>query len=420
MTTAIRRKSAFPLEILNVHPATLIGAGQRHLMSREVYRQLGLIAPVAGGAIRQGYQTRGDLVTTLADGTDLNALWADYNAMLEIQNARRDGLVNFLSYPVTSPFDTVGQGGESEFERASEFGIPVAQRNEIAYFHMGFGFDWYDSRIAWTWQAIIEMDARQADELNNQMISADNKLVFQHVMHALFRNTNRQVDIRKQPFTVYALYNADGTVPPAYGPTTFLSTHTHYMASGAALLDPGDVKSLALNVTEHGYSIENGYTLVIMMNTQEVDQIKQWRRGTTYNGVVAEYDFIPAQGSAPLIVPNSDGLLGTQPPATFNGLRVAGSYGGILIVQEDYIPPLYLVCFASGGPNNIQNVVGIREHANPALRGLTLIPGDRQAYPLINSYYRRGIGTGIRQRGAAAVMKLAASYTIPTEYATQP
>jgi hypothetical protein len=58
--------------------------------------------------------------------------------------------------------------------------------------------------------------------------------------------------------------------------------------------------------------------------------------------------------------------------------------------------------------------VGLREHANPAFRGLRLIPGNQQAYPLIDSYYARAFGTGIRQRGVAAVMKLDPSaYSVP-------
>jgi hypothetical protein len=420
MNVITKRRPLLPFSeqhLLGLNPKTMLPVGQKHAMSALLYRSMGLLSPIAGGA--SGVHTRADVVTALADGTDLNDLWETYQAMLAVQNARRDGLVNFLSYPVTSPFDAVGQGGESKFERASEFGIPRAQRVELEYFFMGFAFDWFDSRHAWTWQAIMEMDQRQADALNDSMIAADNKLVFQHVMHALFRNTNRTVDIRKQAYTVYALYNNDGTVPPPYGPTVFLSTHQHYMTSGATLLDPGDVKAVMANVTEHGYTVQNGYQNILMVNAQEYDQLKMWKRGSTYNGVIAEYDFVPSVGSAPIIVPNADGLVGTQVPNTFNGLRVSGSYGDMLIISDDYIPPFYMVAFATGGPDSLNNPVGIREHANPAFRGLRLIPGDKQAYPLVDSYYQRGIGTGIRQRGAAAVMQLTAgAYAIPTQYAT--
>jgi hypothetical protein len=62
--------------------------------------------------------------------------------------------------------------------------------------------------------------------------------------------------------------------------------------------------------------------------------------------------------------------------------------------------------------------VGLREHANPAYRGLRLLPGNQQRYPLIDSYYARAFGTGVRQRGGAVVMQVTLNntYTPPTSY----
>jgi hypothetical protein len=45
-------------------------------------------------------------------------------------------------------------------------------------------------------------------------------------------------------------------------------------------------------------------------------------------------------------------------------------------------------------------------------RGLRLLPGSSQRYPLIDSYYVRGFGTGVRHRGAAVVMQI----TTESEY----
>jgi hypothetical protein len=121
-------------------------------------------------------------------------------------------------------------------------------------------------------------------------------------------------------------------------------------------------------------------------------------------------------------VPNQEGLLGSRPASSWNGLPVMGSYGGILIVEEAYIPSGYIVLLGSGGQGDLQNPVGLREHANAAYRGLRLLPGNQQRYPLIDSYYARGFGTGIRQRGGAAVMMIggtgtSASYDPPVQYA---
>ena len=93
-------------------------------------------------------------------------------------------------------------------------------------------------------------------------------------------------------------------------------------------------------------------------------------------------------------------------------------YGNVLIVQEDLIPAGYVVLAATGGPDNLQNPVGLREHANASLRGLRLVKGPVADYPLIDSFYNRGFGTGIRQRGGAAVMQIttSATYTPPASY----
>jgi hypothetical protein len=52
------------------------------------------------------------------------------------------------------------------------------------------------------------------------------------------------------------------------------------------------------------------------------------------------------------------------------------------------------------------------------LRGLRLVKGAVPDYPLIDSYYQRGFGTGVRQRGGGVVMQVTASgtYTIPAAY----
>jgi hypothetical protein len=100
-------------------------------------------------------------------------------------------------------------------------------------------------------------------------------------------------------------------------------------------------------------------------------------------------------------------------------MNVIGAYGPVLIIEEDYIPAGYMLLIASGGQANLQNPVGIREHANTALRGLRLVKGPNPDYPLQESYYQRGFGTGVRQRGVAVVMQNPGSvvaYQIPTAY----
>lgn len=67
------------------------------------------------------------------------------------------------------------------------------------------------------------------------------------------------------------------------------------------------------------------------------------------------------------------------------------------------------------GLDSDMNPVGFRQHANPAYQGLRHIPGHGP-YPLQDSFYARGFGTGTRHRGAAVVMQVTtnANYTPPT------
>jgi hypothetical protein len=92
----------------------------------------------------------------------------------------------------------------------------------------------------------------------------------------------------------------------------------------------------------------------------------------------------------------------------------------MVIVEENTIPLGYFAAISTGGAGEpVNNPVGIREHQNTTLRGLRLVKGPNADYPLIDSFYQRGFGTGIRHRGGAVVMQIKASgsYAPPAAYA---
>lgn len=369
---------------------------------------------------RGGYQTEGDVLYVTSDGVDVNALWEEFQLTMAIYNESRARLLQILTYPVTNIIETVPQVGEATFEQASEFGEPESARVELSYFQLGFDFHDYDVAARYTWKFLRDADARQVQAVHNAILQADTRLLFKKVMEAIFDNTERSTDIRNQNYKVYPLYNADGTIPPTYNGVTFTDTHTHYLASGNVKIDSEDIEDAYNHIAEHGYSLENGTKFVFLGNKAEIKEIRKFRLNqTNNNSKVANYDFIPAPNQPTIIVPNSEGLLGSLPPNEFLGLRVTGSYMDILIVEEPMIPAGYFLLLASGGAGNLQNLVGLREHANPAYRGLRLLPGNDRAYPLIDGYYARAFGTGIRQRGGAVVMQITSdpAYTIPSKYA---
>lgn len=377
------------------------------------------MAPIFGAETRHGYLTEGDIVRTTTDGVDLNELWNDFQETVAIVNEHHSKLVEILTFPVTNPIETVAQVGSTEFEQATEFGVPRARKVELDYFHMGYDFEDYDARIAYSWKFLRDADSRQVEAVHAKNLEADGRLVFRKVMEAIFDNRNREADINARPFNVFPLYNADGTVPPSYKGNAFDGTHSHYMVSGAATIDSKDVEDLYDNIAEHGYGIENGTVFVLMVNKIQLKEIRKWRTGqVSANGAVASYDYIPGPRRPALILPNAEGLLGSAPPDSWNGLPVDGTYGDILLIEESLIPAGYLFMFGTGGAGDLQNLVGIREHAAEAYRGLRLMPGNQQRYPLIDSFYGRSFGTGVRQRAGGAIMQIKASgtYDIPDQY----
>lgn len=378
---------------------------------------LGIMPNFAGGAPvdpttrKRGYNAADDLVTQTNDGFDLNDLWTEYQATIGLLNAGRTKMVQLLTFPVTNPIERVGQASGADFEEATEYGEPVGVRPSTSYFQMGYDLKWYDLAARFTWKFLADAPRSQVDAINSAALEADNRMVFNKVMDALFNKNNRLADINgQQDVNVYALYNNDGTVPPSYKSNTFLSTHTHYVTSGAATVDSGDVDLIVEDLYSHGYSKQNGYTVALLVNHREALVIRTFR---VADGDVN--DFVPAVGTPGMFLPRDVELFGGQPANSWRGLNVIGSYGDALIVEEDTIPVGYMVGIASGGLENLGNPVGLREHSNTSLRGLRLVKGPNPDYPLIDSFYNRGFGTGIRQRGGAFVMQITASgtYTNP-------
>lgn len=361
----------------------------------------------------QGFNERADVVQA-ADGTNLNEFWNEVQETIRIRNADRTTLIDQLIVRVTGISEEVQVPSEVDFEEASEFGQPVGIRGTATRLFRGFDFKFYDLAVRYTWMFIAEADRQQLEMHHNMALEADIKLTFRKVMQRLFNplNGNGFTD-KNEPVTVFAAYNGDGEVPPAYKQNTFAGTHNHYVVNGNATVRPADLDTLAVLTEEHGYTLQNGYRTVLWVNKQEADVIKTFR---TANG--ASFDFVPNPdyyGGA-IWVPNNGSYVG-GPTGRVPG--EIGTYGPFHIVEEGYIPAGYMVSIVTGGTDNLSNPIGLREHTNPAYRGLKVIPGQRSDYPLIDSFYRRGLGTGIRHRGGLAVMQIKATgtYQVPALYA---
>jgi hypothetical protein len=400
---------------------TMVGPkGMEHISLSEL-KDLGFLPPVAGGAApatNSGYHVQGDIVTQTSDGRDLNVIWTDFLAMLNAVNGQRQALIRFLTFSVQSPLELVAQQGTGvDFEESSEFGEPVGQRVAPTYFNMAYTFKWYDLAGRYTWRYLADATEAMVNSLGNAAVEAYWRKQLFEVFKTVFNASNLSATIQGQPYTVFKFYNNDGTVPPPYKNNTFLSTHQHYRTTGAAALVAGDLDEMIDDFVSHGYSQENGYRQVLMVHTTQGNVIRGFR--SVANGGTGTYDFIPSQGQPGQITAQTTTVIGQSPvPNTLEGLTVIGNYGPLIIVQDDWMPTTHVFGFTTGGQDSLSNPVGIREHAQQSLRGLRLVKGRQPDYPLIDSFWAFGFGTGIRHRGAGMVMEITAdaTYDPPAAY----
>jgi hypothetical protein len=126
-----------------------------------------------------GYNTEGDaLVQVLADGTNLNDIWAELRSVLLTWNAERSALASLLSFPTTDTASAVNQSiSDESFELASEFGVPTSLRIPKGYLLLGSTLEDYDRATRFTWKALRAMTVEQVRSSTDGVLAADNKLV---------------------------------------------------------------------------------------------------------------------------------------------------------------------------------------------------------------------------------------------------
>lgn len=392
-------------------------------------RRLGMMLTMAGGAA--GFNSEGDLPSTTVDGVDVNQVWSDYQATLEIFNAQRTALVQLLSYNTTLSFEQIGATGTtSNFEEASEFGEPVGIRVAGAPILRAYDFKWYDLAARYTWRFLLKASTQQLDQIHNTALEADNRLLFDRVFRTIFNPTNK---VNSEGQVVHKFWNGvsvNGETPRQYKSNTFVATHNHYLASNiAGVVAKGNpttpnlgVEDMYEHLRHHGYTTQAGYKIVLMANSAQTAAMRTFRANVvpSTGGLAATYDFIPATDQPGFVLGiNAQPLGVSQPsPNAVPGVQTIGTYGNIYLVEDDIMPPGYMFMFATRGGDNLANPIAIR--SDPRLQGLRLIKGRTPDYPLIDSFYTHGLGSGIKNKSAGVLMQVVAStsYTPPTEYAT--
>ncbi|MDJ0401741.1 hypothetical protein QNA28_25240 [Rhodococcus rhodochrous] len=364
----------------------------------------------------RGYSTEGDvLVNKTADGVDLNTIWSEVAAGLSLYNKERSAVASLLSYPTIAKADAVPQSiFDDSFQIASEFGEPEGIAASADALRLGYDFDDYDLATRFTWKFLRDATAEQVYSVVNRTVAADNKNVTTKILDRLFNPDERY---NEDGVRVFGLWTGDdGITPPPYLGKTFPATESHYLTSESADLDSADIEDLIRKVNSKGYGRQAGTQLLILANPDESEQIQGWRAGeeSRAGGPLAKHSFIPSASAPAYLQPEN--IVGQVAPGEYGGLPVAGSYGPAWLIESEFIPAGYVTVVATGGPNSERNPVAFRQHSNAAYQGLRMIPGRDQRYPLQDSFFSRGFGTGVRHRGAAAVLQVTTStdYTAPS------
>lgn len=373
-----------------------------------------LNGPVFGSDNAGGYHTAGDvLVDRTSDGVPLDKLWDTLRDLLGAWRERQNAFTSLLSFDTTEVAEAVPQSlGGFQFEEATEFGEPKAHQLGDSLV-LGYGFKDYDLATRYTWKFLRDATARQVEADMTAALEADQRLRSATILNRLLSPTERTTPEGRREF---GLWNgADSIAPIAYLGREFTTAHSHYLVSGNATLDSGDVEDSISLITEHGYGTVQGSRILVFASQTLCDQMAGWRKGeeSRSDGPVAKFDFVPS-ADAPAYL-SSEFIVGQTPPSEYNNLRVMGSYGHALIVPHILVPDGYLLTAATSGPGSASNVIGVRHHVNTAYQGLRAIPG-KGVYPLQDAFYQRSFGVGVRHRGAAVVtqIKSGGNYVAPT------
>lgn len=357
------------------------------------------------GADPAGMLTRADLLETVpgnrgmtTDGQNVNEIWVNMQALLAAFNQSNDQVVSLLSFQTDRSNEKVGVPVNPGFQRATEFGRPSKVR--MTQVSRGFPIEHYDLGDGYTQEYIDSATGAQLMAVQATIMNSWTELEREIVLEAIFSDTNTT---DQDNILVKRLYNGDGEVPPKIKRWTHSGTHSHYLFNGGGGLTQANLDTMGTHLVHHGFREFGDSAFLLLAHRDDVATI----RGFT--------SFIPAaSGEFPSVVPGSGVIQGMQRTEGTGNLRVEGWVNDWTIVQFNDIPAGYLLGLVSGGPLNPRNIVGKRVHENPSVRGLRLVEGNRQNYPLYDSVFDGYLGAGVGQRGAAVIMQDAAAYAAPT------
>lgn len=270
--------------------------------------------------------------------------------------------------------------------------IKTAGYYEIAFPLQSGGLAWgadYISRV--------KMTVAEANNETANLISADARWMRDHVLAALFSNTNWTfADDAHGNLTIKGLANSDTDQYLILSGADAGATDTHYLAQAAAIADGSNpFPTIYSELTEHP---ENSGEVVVFVPTSNKAAVE----ALTVFEPIADPNIAYGSGSDRLI-----GSLNVPLPGS-----IFGYVSKCWVAEWKALPSDYLVGVTTSG----EPVLAMREHPESELQGFNRV-AQRDDHPFYESQWLRYAGFGAWNRVGAVVQRVGnGAYAIPTNY----
>lgn len=303
-----------------------------------------------------------------------------------------------------------GAGG-GFLQPSAEFGQRLATRVEYGEFQVGYPIARYSDRAMFTPEYLLRATVADVQAKTVDALIKDQNTLWRGVVAAMFDNTNYSfvdpADIGGGQGTlgVKRLFNADSSEGHIFvnGVQVDIGTLNHYKTSGSGSFNTAAFTLAKTTLKDVGLGSDVVYFI------SEADELT----------VRALADFIPVDPDNGLTIAYNPLLQPTRSivknPKAIGVIKNLGE-----VVMLSFIPTGYIVAM----DRNADKPVFIRESDLAELRGFKLT-GDEVVSensvldgpnPMLNKYWSRIFGAGVRNRANAVVVQITASgsYTAPT------
>lgn len=316
------------------------------------------------------------------------------------------------------PFGTLGGG---LLQRSAEFGQVLAVRPTVgAEFDVAYPIERYATRAIFTPEYLLRARVQDVQAVTVQMIVDDYNTLFRTVLEALFNNANysfvdpKDIGAGAGTLTIRRLFNADGTAGNIYlgnGKLVNMATLNHYKTSGNAsftnnafLMARDTLRNIGLNSN-----------IVFFISEEDADDVSLLSDFVGADNAFA-YDNFGIGRDPNITVPpgNETPRAIVTYPNAIGRIRNAGQ-----VVTLQWMPSGFIFAMDT----TAERPLVIREADVPRLRGFRLTGNDVVGEPeldgpnpILNKYWERIFGVGVRNRGNGVIVQITASgtYTAPT------